>query len=127
MTTYTVHVYREMRLVYPGIEATSVEAAAHLASQKPTSEADKVEDAEGRTFAALVDVEGDTEYEQSRCIDTDDGRLLDAAADLLGAIAQAVAALNTAPRFRVPSLGTDSYAIAALCDAAIAKAKGGAQ
>ena len=46
---------------------------------------------------------------------------------LLEALQQAVAALNTAPRFAVPSLDTDSYRIAALCDLAIAKAKGGAQ
>ncbi len=46
---------------------------------------------------------------------------------LLAALEQAVAALNTAPRFRVPSLDTDSYRIASLCDRAIAKAKGGAQ
>jgi hypothetical protein len=46
---------------------------------------------------------------------------------LLDALQQAVAALNTAPRFAVPSFDTDSYRIAALCDLAIAKAKGGAQ
>jgi len=50
-----------------------------------------------------------------------------AAPDMLSALEQAVAALNTAPRFRVPSLDSDSYRIAALCDAAIAKTKGGAQ
>lgn len=46
---------------------------------------------------------------------------------LIAALQQALAALNSAPRFRVPSLGTDSYAIAALCDRAIAGAKGGVQ
>jgi hypothetical protein len=54
-------------------------------------------------------------------------QLVASAPDLLAALEQAVAALNTAPRFAVPSLDTDSYAIAALCDRAIAKAKGGAQ
>jgi hypothetical protein len=49
-----------------------------------------------------------------------------AAPDLLAALTQAVAALNTAPRFSVPCLGTDSYAIAAICDRAIGKARGGA-
>ena len=49
-----------------------------------------------------------------------------AARDLLAALTRAVAALNTAPRFRVASLATDSYAIAAECDKAIATAKGGA-
>jgi hypothetical protein len=56
----------------------------------------------------------------------DDMRLRLAAGDLLAALEQAVQALNTAPRFRVPHLGTDSYKIAATCDRAIAKAKGGA-
>ena len=51
--------------------------------------------------------------------------------DLLAVLQQASAALDTAPRFRVPSLGTDSYRIAALCDAVIKRAvparrKGGA-
>ena len=46
-----------------------------------------------------------------------------AARDLLEALEQAVAALNIAPRFTVPGLGTDSYAIAAICNAAIRKAK----
>ena len=54
-------------------------------------------------------------------------RLIAAAPELLATLEQAVAALNTAPRFRVPSLDTDSYKIAALCDRVIAKAKGGAQ
>ncbi len=43
---------------------------------------------------------------------------------MLVALQQAVAALNTAPRFKVPGLDTDSYAIAALCDRAISKARG---
>jgi hypothetical protein len=49
-----------------------------------------------------------------------------AARDLLSALKRAVTALNTAPRFRVTGLDTDSYAIAAECDKAIAAAKGGA-
>jgi hypothetical protein len=51
----------------------------------------------------------------------------DSVPDLVAALQQAVAALNTAPRFRVQSLDTDSYRIASICDRAIAKAKGGAQ
>jgi len=49
-----------------------------------------------------------------------------AARDLLAALTRALAALNTAPRFRVAGLDTDSYAIAAECEKAIAMAKGGA-
>jgi hypothetical protein len=43
---------------------------------------------------------------------------------LLEALEQALEALNTVPRFPVPSLLTDSYRVAAMCDRAIAKAKG---
>jgi hypothetical protein len=50
-----------------------------------------------------------------------------AANDLLEALEQAIQALNTVPRFRVPHLDTDRYRIASTCDHAIAKAKGGAQ
>lgn len=48
--------------------------------------------------------------------------LIAAAPDLLNALKKAVDALNTARKFRVNE--TDSYAIAALCDAVIAKAEG---
>jgi len=51
-------------------------------------------------------------------------RLVAAAPDLLEALEQAVQALNTAPRFAVPHLSTDSYQIAAFCDHAIIKVKG---
>jgi hypothetical protein len=49
-------------------------------------------------------------------------RLIELAPELLAALKQAVTALNVAKRFRV--LDTDSYQIAAMCDAAIAKAEG---
>jgi hypothetical protein len=70
-------------------------------------------------------------YEEELANDTTPVRNSDLAADLLAVLQQASAALDTAPRFRVPSLGTDSYRIAALCDAAIKRAvpalrKGGA-
>ncbi len=50
----------------------------------------------------------------------------DVTPDLLAALEQAVEALNTAPRFKVPGLDSDSYRIASVCDAAIRKAKTGA-
>lgn len=53
-----------------------------------------------------------------------DETLSQAASHLLEALELAVAALNTAPRFAVPGRDTNSYAIAAVCDRAIAKAKG---
>lgn len=91
MTTYTVHVYREMRLVYSGIAAASIEQAARIACQKPTNDAEEIECAEGWTFSALVDVDGDSEYEQSRCIDTDDGRLVALAPEMLRFLSDFVA------------------------------------
>ena len=48
--------------------------------------------------------------------------LIAAAPELLAACHEAVSALNVKERFKVQ--GTNSYAIAALCDKAIAKAEG---
>lgn len=54
--------------------------------------------------------------------------LIDAAPELLKVCREALAALNTAPRFKVPANGislardTDSYAIAARLEKAITKA-----
>jgi hypothetical protein len=52
--------------------------------------------------------------------------LIAASPALRAAVELAVQALNTAPRFQVPHLDMDSYAIASMCDRAIAEAKGGA-
>ena len=69
MTTYNVHIYREMRLMFEGIEADSPEAAAEIARDKPTGDADSIDDCDGETFAALVDVASDECYRHSRGID----------------------------------------------------------
>src|SRR5580698_10266245 len=66
---YNVHLYREMRLFFPGIEAASPEAAARAASAKVTSEADAILDCDGTDLAALVDIVGVTDYSGSRVID----------------------------------------------------------
>lgn len=68
MTIYNVHIIREMRLKFEGIEADTPEAAAVIARDKPTSEADDINDCEGESFSAVVDVEGDEDYVQSRFI-----------------------------------------------------------
>lgn len=84
----------------------------------------KLDDAEGidgQPRYEIDDVHGftvcivDEEYQ---------ARLFCAAPDLLEALAQAVQALNTAPRFAVPHLSADSYQIAASGDRAIAKVQG---
>src|SRR5271166_6703429 len=86
MTIYNVHIYREMRLVFGGIEADSPEAAAAIARDKLTSDADSIDNCDGETFAALVDVAGDEEYRQSRTIDFEPERQRKAAPKLLAAL-----------------------------------------
>ena len=74
LTTFNVHLYREMRLFFPGIEAPSADIAASWASQKPTDEAALIDDCDGETLAALVDVAGDETFEHSRMISFDPAR-----------------------------------------------------
>jgi hypothetical protein len=87
MTIYNVHAFREMRLVFGGIEADSHEAAAAIARDKPTQDADSIDDeCDGETIGALVDVAGDEDYAQSRMIDFEPERQRRAAPKLLGAL-----------------------------------------
>ena len=85
MTTYIVHLYREMRLTYTGIEAETPQAAAAIVREKATADADNVEDCEGQTLAALVDTAGDEDYSQSVTIDFEAEGIRNAAAKLLAA------------------------------------------
>jgi hypothetical protein len=85
MTTYNVHLYREMRLTFEGIEADTPEAAAAIARDKPTGDADDIYDCEGESLSALVDVAGDEEYAQSGFIDFEAERQRKAARKLLTA------------------------------------------
>lgn len=91
---YNVHIYREMRLTFPGIEAPSLEAAARLAADKPTLEAESIDDCEGDTLTALVDVVGDPEYAQSRFIDFEPARLQKAAPGMRAALQEVLLALR---------------------------------
>jgi hypothetical protein len=86
MTIYNVHIYREMKLTYRGIEAGSREAAASMARDKLTCAADSIDDCEGESLSALIDVEGDTEYVQSRIIDFEPERQRRAAPRLLDSL-----------------------------------------
>ena len=79
MTIHNVRIYREMRLVFGGIEAESPEAAALFARGKPTDEADSIDDCEGENLAALVDLAGDEDYEHSQFIDFEPERIRKAA------------------------------------------------
>src|SRR5436305_2984821 len=86
MTLYNVHLYREMRLVFERIEANSPEEAAAQARDRATADADDLADCDGETFAALVDVIGDTQFEHSVMIDFEPERLRKAAPALLEAL-----------------------------------------
>lgn len=66
---YRVHVYREMRLSYSDIFAASHEEAAKLAAAKSSDAADLIEDCDGESFAALVDVQDDPDYSDSKTIE----------------------------------------------------------
>ncbi len=71
MTLYNVHIYRELRLRFDGIEAESPEAAANIARAGLTEDADHIEPCDGDTFAAFVDGVRDEEFRQSQVIDFD--------------------------------------------------------
>ncbi len=86
MTKYNVHIFRELRLYYPGIEAESHEAAAEAASKLTLDEAQDIHECDGSDFGALVDVPGDDLFIYTRAIDFEPGRMLDAAASLLEAL-----------------------------------------
>lgn len=114
MTRYIVHLYREMRLTFEGIEAESSEAAAFIARDKLTGDADDIADCDGETLSALVDVAGDAQYEQSRILDFEPERLRKAAPSLLKACRMVV------ERWECGDLAEAARA----CDAAIAQAMG---
>ena len=83
---YNVHIYREMKLRFDGIEADTHDTAAGIAREKPTDEANSIDDCEGVTLAALVDVAGDEEYGKSRMIDFDEERQRKAAHAMLATL-----------------------------------------
>jgi hypothetical protein len=89
MTLYTVHLYREMRLTFERVEADTHEAAAAIARDRLTEDADDIEDCDGENLAALVDVVGDDQYEHSRIIDFEAERLRKAAPELLETLTRA--------------------------------------
>ena len=71
MPTYNVHLYREMRLFFPGITAPTPDAAAQRAAQMPTFDAEDIDACDGAHLAALVDVIGDDHFDHSQVIDFD--------------------------------------------------------
>jgi len=92
MQTYNVHVYRKMRLLFPGIVASTAEEAATLAAAMPSSAAKALDDCDGDNLAALVTVAGSEECQQSWTINFDPIRA--SAPDLLPALALALPVLQ---------------------------------
>lgn len=86
MTIYNVHIYREMRLYFPGIDAGTPEDAARIAADRLTGEAEYVEDCDGETLTALVDVAGDEQFTQTVAIDFELERQRKSAPELLDAL-----------------------------------------
>ena len=118
MTIYNVHIYREMRLTYERIEADSPEAAALIARDRLSEDADDIEDCDGEDLAALIDVVGDEDHEQSVSIDFESERLRKAATEML-------AALQAASDWIEAQLFIPRTDIQATIQAAIAKATTG--
>ncbi|HEY7330674.1 MAG TPA: hypothetical protein VH592_23745 [Gemmataceae bacterium] len=85
MPRFNVHLYREMRLLFEGIDAATHEEAAATARNRLTEDADAIATCDGETFAALVDVVGDKEFQHYRIIAFEDERLRKAAPQLLRA------------------------------------------
>jgi hypothetical protein len=71
MTRYNVHIYREMKLRFDRIEAPTPEAAANIARDKPSEDADDIAPCDGETFSALVDVVGEEDFSGSQVFDFD--------------------------------------------------------
>jgi hypothetical protein len=120
MTTYIVHIYREMRLSYADIEAATPEAAAAAAADKPTSDADNIDDCDGANLAALVDTVGDEDHSQSVSVDFEPERQRKTAVKLLAALE----AVLPYARYENPSLdgSRERDAEAELCETAIGRA-----
>jgi hypothetical protein len=91
---FNVHVYREMRLYFPDIQAETTEAAAAIAIDLPTGEASLIDDCDGRTLGALIDLVGDSEYRHSRMIDTQESKLADKACQVVELLAKCAVLLE---------------------------------
>jgi hypothetical protein len=127
LTTYTATFRTDRDSASEEIDAPSPEAAL--------AEARAINDDRDRLGALYFEPYSGYSPVDEIVVDTPDGQrvaewlspgllLRLAADDLFNALEKAVIALNTARRFKVPKLDTDSYAIAAESARAVAKAKG---
>ena len=128
MTLYTAELLTDAEYAYEEIEAETPAQAMRIVQDR--LERDKFAFAgmnyEGLHPVAEIAIRDEESDSLAYWIEPDE-LLAQSASDLLGALEQALAALKTVPRFRVPSLGEDidSHEIAAACEGIIAKAKGG--
>jgi hypothetical protein len=113
MPTYTVHVYREMRVVFTGVIADTPEEAASVAADLRTEQADRVCDCQGSNLYALVDIEGDGWSQRSRDVAFEAGRML----DLGPKMQEALEALVSRIEEDVPMASVTCHFIDALEDA----------
>jgi hypothetical protein len=125
MTTYTVNFASDAEFASQDIEAETPEQALSLAHKLYEDDPSALwfDPYDGMDVNEIIVC--DPAGNEVAVWHDDELRLRLAARDLLAALQQAVTALKTAPRFKVRSLDTDSYAIAAACDRAIAKAMRG--
>jgi hypothetical protein len=127
MTTYTAYFHTDAGWASHEFEADTQEQALALARQFYDDDSSQLyfESYDGGMPVNEITISDADGNECTAWLD-DELRLSLAARALLQALEQAFAGLNAAPRFSVPRLDTDSYEIAATCEKAIAKAKGGA-
>jgi hypothetical protein len=127
MKRYNVHIYREMKLLYGGIEADSHEEAARIASDRLTEEADSMDDCDGETFGALVDVAGDENFQHSQTVNFESGCLQQAASDMHDALLDAETEINSMLEDLCdePEEDISAHRTLAKIRAAIAKVQGG--
>jgi hypothetical protein len=120
MTTYNVHIDREVRLVFEGIDADSPEEAAAIACDKHPAAADDIDNCDGEAFSAQVDAAG--EQHPTVTIDFEAERQRKAAAKLLDALKWITRCL----KMRAP-FGSTAYVIGdermAQAKAAVAEAE----
>jgi hypothetical protein len=122
--TYTAYYSKDGEYALHDFQADSPEQALELARELYEQNPCPLE-FNSCNITSPLDYIKISDAENNRLVfwESDDMRLHQAAEELLEALEAARVALNTAPRFKVPTLGCDSYQIAARCDAVIAKAR----
>jgi hypothetical protein len=126
MTTFSVTFYTADRYACHDIEAATTEEALQRARQLWETDPyeldfDSYDDLQALQTISIEDPDQASSFEWA----TPEFTVANYAYALLDALEKALVALNEAPRFKLPSLDTDSYALASECARVIALAKGG--